>query len=78
VIGFSSTHEKPYPSDLSDAERKYVEPHTPPAKGHGRSRIEGSREILDAISYVLRSSCQQRLLPRDFPRWPIVYHYFRK
>lgn len=27
--------------------------------------------------YVLKSGCQWRLLPHDFPRWPTVYHYFR-
>jgi putative transposase len=26
----------------------------------------------------LRSGCQWRLLPHDFPRWPTVYLYFRK
>jgi hypothetical protein len=26
----------------------------------------------------LRSGCQWRLLPHDFPRWSTVYHYFRK
>jgi transposase len=41
-------------------------------------RIHSSREILDATFYVLRSGCQWRLLPHDFPRWPTVYHYFRK
>jgi putative transposase len=68
---------KPYPTDLSDAEWNYVEPHMPTPKGHGRPRIHSLREILDAIFYVLRSGCQWRLLPHDFPRWPTVYHYFR-
>jgi putative transposase len=26
----------------------------------------------------LRSGCAWRLLPRDFPPWKTVYHYFRK
>jgi putative transposase len=69
---------KPYPTDLSDAEWKYIEPHVPTPKGHGRPRIHSLREILDAIFYVLRSGCQWRLLPHDFPRWPTVYHYFRQ
>ncbi|MCA1719527.1 MAG: IS5 family transposase [Actinobacteria bacterium] len=69
---------KTYPTDLSDAEWNYIEPHMPPAKEHGRPRIHSPREILDAIFYVLRSGCQWRLLPHDFPRWPTVYHYFRK
>jgi putative transposase len=70
---------KPYPTDLSDAEWNYIEPHMPRPKGHGRPRLHSLREILNAIFfYVLRSGCQWRMLPHDFPRWPTVYHYFRK
>ena len=69
---------KPYPTDLSDREWKYIEPHIPSPKGHGRPRLHSLREILNAIFYVLRSGCQWRLLPHDFPRWPTVYWYFRK
>jgi putative transposase len=69
---------KPYPTDLSDDEWNYIEPHMPAPKEHGRPRIHSTREILDAIFYVLRSGCQWRLLPHDFPRWPTVYHYFRQ
>ena len=69
---------KPYPTDLSDDEWKYIEPHMSTPTGHGRPRIHTPREILNAIFYVLRSGCQWRLLPHDFPRWPTVYHYFRK
>src|SRR3712207_3142506 len=69
---------RPYLTDLSDAEWNYIEPHMPAPKEHGRPRIHSSREILDAIFYVLRSGCQWRLLPHDFPRWPTVYYYFRQ
>ncbi len=69
---------KPYPTDLSDDEWKYIEPHVPAPKERGRPRIHSLRDILDAIFYVLRSGCQWRLLPHDFPRWPTVYYYFRK
>src|ERR687897_356404 len=69
---------KPYPTDLSDAEWNHIEPHLPIPKEHGRPRIHSLREILDAIFYILRSGCQWRLLPHDFPRWPTVYYYFRK
>jgi putative transposase len=49
---------KPYPTDLSDAEWNYIERHLPVPKEHGRPRIHCTREILDAIFYVLRSGCQ--------------------
>jgi putative transposase len=68
---------KSYPTDLSDAEWKYIEPHLPAPKGLGRPRSRDLREILNAIFYVLRSGCRRHMLPHDFPRWPTVYHYFR-
>jgi hypothetical protein len=40
---------KPYPTDLSDAEWNYIEPHLPAPKGHGRPRIHDLREILNAV-----------------------------
>ena len=73
-----SRMRKPYPTDLSDAEWNYIEPHLPAPKGHGRPRTHDLREILNAVFYLLKSGCQWRLLPHDFPRWPTVYRYFRK
>jgi hypothetical protein len=64
VFRYSSRYEKPYPTDLSDEEWNYIEPHVPLPQGHGRPRIHSPREILDAIFYVLRSSCQWRLRVR--------------
>ena len=43
----------------------------------GRPRVHPLREILDAIFYVVRSGCQWRLLPHEFPPWQTIYHYFR-
>ena len=34
-------------------------------------------QIVNAILYVLRTGCQWRMLPHDFPPWQIVYAYFR-
>lgn len=68
--------KKPYPTDLSDAEWKYIQPHLPAPTGHGLPRTHDLREILDAVFYLPKSGCQWRLLPHDFPRWPTVYHYF--
>ena len=43
----------------------------------GRPRTTDLRAILNAIFYLLRTGCQWRLLPREFPAWGTVYHYFR-
>jgi putative transposase len=67
-----------YPTDLSDPEWECLEPHLPAPKKRGRPRAHSPREILDAVFYVLKSGCPWRLLPRDFPPWKTVYHYFRE
>ena len=68
---------RPYPTDLSDEEWAVLRPLVPEAKPGGRPRSHETREILDAIFYVLRSGCAWRLLPHDFPPWQTAYHYFR-
>jgi putative transposase len=66
-----------YQTDLSDAEWNCLEPHLPAPKTTGRPKMHTTREILNAIFYVLRGGCAWRLLPHDFPPWKTVYHYFR-
>jgi putative transposase len=48
---------KIYPTDLSDAEWEYIEPHLPTPRAAGRPRKHSLREILDAIFYIVRSGC---------------------
>jgi transposase len=67
-----------YPTDLSDAEFRYIEPYLPAANRRGRPKIHDPREILNAVFYVLKSGCPWRLLPREFPPWRSVYHWFRR
>jgi transposase len=66
----------PYATDLTDAEWARLDPLVPPTKTRGRPPRD-RREIIDAISYVVRSGCAWRLLPHDFPPWQTVYHYYR-
>jgi putative transposase len=68
---------KTYPTDLSDEEWSYIEPHLPAPNAPGRPRLHTLREVLDAIFYILRSGCAWRLLPNDFPPWKTIHHYFR-
>jgi putative transposase len=65
-----------YPSDLSDAQWKLIEPQLEPAKQRGRPREVDRREVVNAILYVDRTGCQWRALPHDFPHWKTVYDLF--
>src|SRR5688500_17257061 len=67
-----------YPTDLSDDEWDHVGPHLSEPKRRGRPRLHGSRAILDAVFYVLKSGCPWRMLPRGSPPWETVYDWFRK
>ena len=67
-----------YLSDLSDAEFRCLAEHLPPPWPFGRPRVHAQREILNAIFYVVRTGCQWRLLPYEFPPWSTVYWWFRR
>jgi transposase len=56
-----------YLSDLSDAQWALVAQHIPPAKSGGCQRAPYVRAVFDAIIYLLRTGCQWRQLPSDFP-----------
>ena len=68
----------PYPTDTTDEQWKIIEANIPPQVGRGRPRTVDIRRVVDAIFYISRSGCQYRMLPRDFPKWNVVYYYFAK
>ena len=65
-----------YPSDITDAQWALIEPHIPPVHPGGRPRKTDVRDVLDAILYILRTGCQWRYLPFDFPPKSTVWRYF--
>jgi putative transposase len=66
-----------YPSDLTDRQFYRIKKMLPKAKPPGRPRSLNMRDVLDAIFYIVRAGCAWRMLPKDFPNWKSVYHYFR-
>lgn len=67
----------PYATDLTNSAWELIAPLLPGAQPGGRPRTTDVRAVLNAIFYLLRTGCQWRLLPREFPVWGTVYHYFR-
>jgi transposase len=68
---------KTYPSDLTKRERKILicllfkrgNPHRQKWKW---------KTILNALFYILRTGCQWRQLPANFPPWRTIYGYYRR
>ncbi len=56
-----------YSSDLSDAEWAMIEPRLPQRSRLGRPPKTEMRSVVNALLYMVRTGCQWRQLPREFP-----------
>jgi transposase len=69
------TKRNPYPSDLTDAQWKFIEPLLPPSAETGRRRAD-EREIINGILYVLTTGCAWEYLPHDIgASWQTCHRY---
>ena len=69
---------KKYPSDISREQFEHIRPSLEGFKRRTRPRAVDLYEVFCALLYVLRSGCQWRMLPSDFPKWRIVYSYYEQ
>lgn len=44
----------------------------------GRKRKHSLRSVWNGLMYLLKTGCQWRMLPKEFPNWQLVYYYYRK
>ncbi len=63
-----------YPTNLTDNRWQIIAN----ALKDERKRKYNLRQIWDALLYITKTGCQWRMLPKDFPKWQLVYYYFRK
>jgi putative transposase len=63
-----------YTSDLTDKQWEIVKP----LLGKTRNRKYDKRELVNAVLYVVKTGCQWRNLPKDFPEWNAVYHFYSR
>ena len=67
----------PYDTDLTDNQYALIEPFLPRPKRTGRPSAD-LREVVNGILYLVRTGCQWRLLPQDFPPWSTVHTWYRR
>ena len=65
---------KSYSTDLTDVQAKIIEN----IINDKRKRKQSLKTIVNALLYITKTGCQWRMLPSDFPKWQLVYYYFRK
>ena len=69
---------KPYASDVSREKFQEIQPLLQSVRKRTKPTTVDLYEVFCAVLYLLRTGCQWRMLPRDFPQWGTVYSYFAK
>ena len=70
---------KMYRTDLTDKQWEAIREYLPRTANRGANlRKWDLRIIINAVLYLVKTGCQWRLLPHDFPPWQSVYYHYRK
>lgn len=72
------TTRKSYPSDISDDDWAFLAPYLTLMREDAPQREHSLRELYNGLCYVVKTGCQWRFLPHDFPPWTAVYQQARR
>lgn len=64
--------------NLTDEQWEVIKSLIPAPKHGGRPRTTDVRDVIDGLLYLVRTGCQWRMLPANYPPRQTVYTYFRK
>ena len=70
-------NRKKYPSDITREQFAKIAPILESARKKTRPRTVDLYDVFCGLMYVLKSGCQWRMLPSDFPKWRTVHAYFQ-
>ena len=67
-----------YPSDITREQFDPILPILEAVRRRTKPRSVDLYDVFCGVLYLLKSGCQWRMLPRDFPGWRTCYKYFRQ
>ena len=67
-----------YPSDITQEQFARIEPILVSARRQTKPRTVDLYDVFCGVLYVLKSGCQWRMVPKDFPDWRTCYKYFHQ
>jgi transposase len=67
-----------YPSDISREQFAIIQPLLESARRRTKPRTVDLYDVFCGVLYVLKSGCQWRMVPKDFPDWRTCYKYFQQ
>ena len=69
---------KRYPSDISKEAFEEIKPLLESVRKQTKPRTVDLYEVFCGVLYLLKSGCQWRMLPSEYPKWRTVHSYFAK
>jgi transposase len=66
-----------YPSDINIEQFEMIKPILEGARKKTKPRKVNLYSVFCAVLYVLKSGCQWRMIPQNFPKWRTCHEYFR-
>jgi len=66
-----------YPSDITREQFEKTRSILESARKKTKPRVLDLYDNFCAVLYIVKSGCQWRMLPDDFPKWNVVYFYFQ-
>ena len=67
-----------YASDITPEKFEEIRPLLQSVRRRTKPTTVDLYEVFCAVLYLLRTGCQWRFLPSDFPKWRTVHSYFAK
>ena len=65
-----------YPSDINREQFEQVREILESARKKTKPRKVDLYDVFCGLLYVLKSGCQWRMLPKEYPKWRTVHEYF--
>ena len=66
-----------YPSDLTNEQWKLIKHHFETKKGTHLKK-HSKRKLVNAVLYIVKTGCQWRQLPHDFPNYKTVSSFYQR
>lgn len=65
-----------YPSDLTREQFETIRGLLEAARKKTKPRKVDLFHVFNAVLYLLKTGCQWRMLPKEYPKWRTVHEYF--
>ena len=68
--------DKRYPSDISREQFEKIKPILESARKRTKPRTVDLYDVFCGVLYIVKTGCQWRQLPSEYPKWRTVHEYF--